>query len=268
MRSISIKITRKMIKFVSIIAQSSIFLGLITTTTSANAASINIANSGFENPDIAGVEPIVGDEVFTFETPPQWQLYDPSNLIPANPNLETSYPGVWNPSSAFYPEEAPEGENIGAIFLNQTPGSGVVGLSQTLSNTLEANTQYTLQVAVGNPGSDFFAGFPGYAVQLLAGDTVIAEDNNDLDIVEGSFSTSTIVYNTSANEPNLEQPLQIRLVNTLENNGLEVNFDDVELSTASIYEAISVPESNSIMGLLLLSIGFLTLKLRNLPMFE
>ena len=257
-----------MIKFVSIIAQSSIFIGLITTTTSANAASIAIANSGFEDPDLTGVEPVIGDEVFTFETPPSWQLYDPSGLIPADPNLETSYPGVWNPSSAFYPEEAPEGENIGAIFLNQSPGSGVVGLSQTLSNTLEANTQYTLQVEVGNPGSDLFAGFPGYAVHLLAGDTVVAEDNNTLDLAEGSFSTSTIVYNTSANKPNLEQPLQIRLVNTLENNGLEVNFDNVELSTASISEAIPVPESNSITSLLLLSIGFLALKLRNLPIFR
>lgn len=258
-----------MIKFVSIVAQSSaLFLGLVVTTVPANAASIAIANSGFENPDLTGVEPVIEDEVFTFETPPSWQLYDPSGLIPGNPNLETSYPGVWNPSSAFYPEEAPEGENIGAIFLNQSPGSGVVGLSQTLSNTLEANTQYTLQVEVGNPGSDLFAGFPGYAVQLLAGDTVVAEDNNTLDIAEGSFSTSTIVYNTSIDEPNLEQPLQIRLLNTLENNGLEVNFDDVELSTASISEAIPVPESNFITSLLLLGIGFLALNLRNLPIFR
>lgn len=254
-----------MIKYVSVIAQSSaLFFGLVVTIVPANAASIAISNSGFENPDLTGLEPVIEDEVFTFETPPQWQLYDPSGLIPANPTLETSYPGVWNPSSEFYPEEVPEGENIGAIFLNQTPGSGVVGFSQTLSNTLEANTQYTLQVEVGNPGSDLFAGFPGYAVQLLVGDTVIAEDNNTLDLAEGSFSTSTIIYSTSANEPNLEQPLQIRLVNTLENNGLEVNFDDVELSTASISEATSVPESNLITSLLLLGISFLALKLRDL----
>lgn len=248
-----------MMKFIGIIARSSFFLGLIITTMPARAASIAIANSGFENPDLTDVEPIVGDEVFTFETPPSWQLYDPSGLIPANTNLDTSYPGVWNPSSAFYPEGVPEGENIGAIFLNQAPGSGVVGFSQTLSASLEANTQYNLQVAVGNPGSDLFAGFPGYAVQLLAGDTVIAQDNNTLEIPEGGFSTSTLVYSTSVEE-SIGQPLQIRLLNTLENDGLEVNFDDVELSTAST----SVPESNSITSLLLLGIGLLAIKLRNL----
>lgn len=137
-----------------------------------------------------------------------------------------------------------------------------------MSFTLEANTQYTLQVEVGNPGASLFAGFPGYAVQLLAGDTIIAEDSNTLDIAEGSFSTSTIVYSTPLDEPNIGQPLQIRLLNTLENDGLEVNFDDVELSTTSISGSTSVPESNSIMSLLLLSIGFLVLKLRNLPSFR
>lgn len=253
-----------MMKFIGIIARSSVFLGLIITTMPARAASIAIANSGFENPDLTNVEPIVGDEVFTFETPPSWQLYDPSGLIPANTNLDTSYLGVWNPSSAFFPEDVPEGENIGAIFLNQTPGSSVVGFSQTLSASLEANTQYNLQVAVGNPGSDLFAGFPGYAVQLLAGDTVIAQDNNTLEISEGGFSTSTLVYSTSVEEPNIGQPLQIRLLNTLENDGLEVNFDDVELSTAST----SVPESNSITSLLLLGIGLLAIKLRNLRIFN
>ena len=256
-----------MMKFISIIAQSSIFLGLITTNMSANAASIAIANSGFENPDLTGVEPVIENEVFTFETPPSWELYDPSGLIPADPTLETSYPGVWNPSSAFY-AEVPEGENIGAIFLNQNPGSGVVGFSQTLSNTLEANTQYTLQVEVGNPGSSLFAGFPGYAVQLLAGDSIIAEDDNTLEIAEGSFSTSTIVYSTSLDDPNIGQPLQIRLLNTLEDSGLEVNFDDVELSTTSIYGSTSVPESNSITSLLLLGIGFFNIKFRNLLIFK
>jgi len=220
----------------------------------AKAASIAISNAGFEEPNLEGVEPIVGNEIFTFETPPGWELYDPSNLIPTDRNLSTSYPGVWNPSSDFFTDEAPEGDNIGAIFLNQSPGSGVVGLSQTLTDTLQANTQYTLEVEVGNPGSPFFAGFPGYKIQLLAGDTVIAEDNNTLNIAEGDFSTSTIVYSTSSNDFNLGQPLQIRLLNTLENNGLEVNFDDVRLSTTSI------PESDLSLSLLVLGMGFLVVK--------
>ena len=216
------------------------------TTFPVKAASIEVSNSGFEEPNLVGVKPTIGEEVFTFATPPGWILYDPAGLIPANTNLSTAYPGVWNPSSTFFTDEAPEGNNVGAIFLNQTPGSGMVGLTQTLVNTLQANTEYTLQVEVGNPGSPFFAGFPGYKVQLLAGDTVVAEDNNTLTIDEGSFSTSTISLVTLPNDPNLEQPLQIRLVNTLEDNGLEVNFDAVRLS------ATSIPESDLIGGLLLL----------------
>ena len=247
-------------KFAGILVGSiSVYLSLFTITTPAKAASIAIANSGFEEPNLSQVPPIVGNEVFTFDTPPGWQLYDPSGLIPTNTDLSTSYPGVWNPSSIFFTNEAPEGENIGAIFLNQSPGSGVVGLSQTLTNTLEVNTQYILQVEVGNPGSQFFDGFPGYAIQLLAGDTVIAEDNNTLDIAEGSFSTSTIVYNTSANDSNLGQPLQIRLLNNLESSGLEVNFDNVRLSANST----PVPESDLIVGLLLLGVGFIPIKLVN-----
>ncbi|MDJ0534803.1 MAG: hypothetical protein QNJ70_20370 [Xenococcaceae cyanobacterium MO_207.B15] len=202
-----------MTKILTIIAGcSAVFLSLVINIAPAKAASIAISNAGFEDPNLEGVEPIVGNEIFTFETPPGWELYDPSGLIPTDTNLSTSYPGVWNPSSDFFTGEAPEGENIGAIFLNQTPGSGVVGLSQTLTDTLQANTQYTLQLEVGNPGSPFFADFPGYKIQLLAGDSVIAEDNNTLNIAEGDFSTSTIIYSTSSNDFNLGQPLQIRLL--------------------------------------------------------
>ena len=231
-------------------------LNLAIMTTPVKAAAITIANSGFEEPNLQGLEPIVGEEIFTFTTPPGWQLYDPQSLIPGETNLFTSYPGVWNPSSVFFADEAPEGENIGAIFLTQAPGSGVVGLTQTLASTLQANTEYTLQVEVGNPGSDFFAGFPGYGVQIIAGDTVLTEDNNTSIIAEGDFETVTISFTTTEKEPNLGNFLQIRLLNTLENNGLEVNFDNVRLS-ANPLNLQSVPESNFILSFLILGMGLI-----------
>lgn len=244
-----------MTKSLNISIGSLIFLlNLIIVATPVKAAEIAISNSGFEEPSLAGLEPIVGEEIFTFTTPPGWQLYDPNGLIPADTNLATSYPGVWNPSPTFFADEAPEGENIGAIFLNQALNSGVVGFTQTLANTLQANTEYTLKVEVGNPGSDFFAGFPGYGVQLLAGNTIIAEDNNTLAVVEGEFNTTTISFTTTTKDLNLGEPLQIRLLNTLESTGLEVNFDNIRLS-ANPVDLQSVPESNSIWSLLILAIG-------------
>lgn len=236
-------------------------MNLSLATTPVEAATITITNSGFEEPNLAGLQPTVGEEIFTFTTPPGWKLYDPNGLIPTDTNLSTSYPGIWNPSSAFFPDEAPEGDNIGAIFLIDAPGSGVVGMTQTLPDTLQANTEYTLQVEVGNPASDFFAGFPGYAVQLLAGDTILAEDDSTLAIAEGEFETVTISGATTTFEPNLGQPLQIRLLNTLETTGLEVNFDDVRLSANSL-SLQSVPESSSILSFLILGIGLVVYKFK------
>lgn len=214
-------------------------ISLLISFSPASANSLTINNAGFEEPDLSLEPPVVGNEVFTFTTPPGWQLYDPANLIPPNGNLTTSFVGVWKPTSAFFTNEAPEGDNIGAILLAQPPGSGIAGLSQTLSSSLEANTVYTLRVEVGNPGG-FFAGFPGYRIELLAGDTVIAQDNNTLSLGEGDFATSIISFTTDANDSNLGQPLEIRLLNLLNDSGLEVDFDNVRLEAASVSDRGSI----------------------------
>ncbi len=232
-------------------------LFLLFSSSPANAASIMIKNAGFEQPNLANELPIAGTgEVFTFETPTDWNLYDPNNLIPDalnDRNLSTGYPGVWSPSNIFYPNGIPEGNNIAAIFLPQAPDSGAVALTQTLSTTLKANTQYTLKVDVGNPGglpfTDFFAGFPGYKIELWAGNNLIAQDNNTLNIEEGSFNTSVISYTASDKDSNLEQTLQIKLYHLLANSGNEVNFDNVRL------EANSVPEATS--GFSIIALGIL-----------
>jgi hapalindole H/12-epi-hapalindole U/12-epi-fischerindole U synthase len=223
----------------AIFLSSSIALTIFVGVSQASAASIAIANAGFEEPDLTGEVPVIGNEVFTFETPPSWKLYDPSNLVPDNANLSTSFVGVWDSTSAFFTNEAPEGKNVGAILLAQASGGGAVALAQTLSSTLTANTKYTLQVEVGNPGSPFFAGFPGYTIQLLAGNTVIAEDNNTLAPVEGTFDKSIISFTTSDNDPNLGKQLEIRLFNSLVSSGLEVDFDDVRLTANPVPEPVS-----------------------------
>ena len=121
---------------------------------------------------------------------------------------------------------------------------------QTLSATLQANTNYSLQVAIGNIASatssngTFFDldGFPGYRVDLLAGGVVIADNNNSLagSIPEGQFGTSTVAFSTGAAPAQLGQPLGIRLVNLnivdllFTDSDLEVDFDNVNLSAVAI----------------------------------
>ena len=188
---------------------------------------VTIVNSGFENP-------VQEDGDFSFSTPPGWELFDPNELIP----LPTNSVGVWNPTVSNHPDGVPEGEQVGFIFLGDPPGSGTVALTQTLTNTLEANTQYTLSVEVGdplpNPGSSALDGFPGYQIQLLAGDTVLTLDDNSLNITEGTFETSVISFKASEYHPNLGEALEIRLVNLLEEEGEIVNFDNVRVELSGI----------------------------------
>ncbi len=85
---------------------------------------------------------------------------------------------------------------------------------------------------------------------------VIATDNNTVVINEGSFETATVSYTSSKDDIYLGEALSVRLINPNLNdgngfnevNGVEVNFDNVELSAAS------VPEFTSIINLLALGL--------------
>ena len=202
-----------------------------TNTTIDSLTSIPIKNAGFEEPQLE-------NGTFTFGDVPGWEVYDPNHLIPSNPNAETSNYDVLDPTPEYFTSEAPEGENVADIYLSQPPGSGIVGLTQTLDSLLTANTEYTLQVDVGNIGGIYIgidlSGFPGYRVELLAGDTVLASDDNSLFIADKTFETSTVKFTATDSNPYLGQNLGIRLVNILEGPGLVNNFDDVRLTAQTL----------------------------------
>ncbi|MBW4490355.1 MAG: hypothetical protein KME12_21460 [Trichocoleus desertorum ATA4-8-CV12] len=207
---------------------------LLNVKEKANSkVSIAIQNAGFE-------DPAQEDFTFTVEPPPGWQVYDPNNIIPEVTTEDSSATGVFNPSLDNYPGGVPEGNNVGYSFLVQAPGSGEAGLSQTLDTLLAPNTRYTLSVAVGNPTGDdpvpgiSFPGFSGYRVELLAGGQVLAVDDNSLNIPEGKFKTSKITYTSSATDSVVGQPLEIRLINLLQGPGIEVDFDDVQLTAKAL----------------------------------
>lgn len=219
---------------------------------------IPIDNAGFE----ANFAP---PGCFAIFTPTNWTLHDPNGVIGGN-----SAVGVIDPTGTTnFPAGAPEGLNVALIFLGEDMGQGPVGLTQVLSATLQPSTTYTLTVEVGNIASGmgpppcdaagFFDldGFPGYQVQLLAGGVVVAQDNDSLHglVPEGEFRLSTLTLTTGDTHAQMGQPLEVRLINlnvieTPADPGIEVDFDDVQLTAAP---AASVPAASQ-WGLLMMSL--------------
>lgn len=220
------------------------FLGALVLTpvaalSSAHAALLAIQNAGFETLFLA-------DNTFNVAAPGPagWSAY-------GSINHNNRSIGAVNPTgSTLYPGGAPEGRNVGVVFLmdnasNQSQFAGIEsGLVQTLAATLQTNTRYTLTVEVGNMANDstttnsafVFTGFPGYRVDLLAGGQVIASDNNSLLPAEGTFLTSQFSLSVGASHALAGQALGIRLVNLNAAPGIEVNFDDVRLDATAIPE--------------------------------
>lgn len=219
-----------------------LLLSLAALHSPARAALLTVQNSGFETLFIA-------DNTFNVSAPGPagWSAYGTINH--SNRSI-----GVVNPTgSLLYPGGAPEGRNVGVVFLMDNPGNqsqfaGIEsGLVQTLTATLQTNTRYTLTVEVGNMANDpspsntfVFTGFPGYRVDLLAGGQVIASDNNTLLPAEGTFLTSQVSLSIGASHVLAGQALGIRLVNLNAGPGIEVNFDNVRLDATAIPEPATV----------------------------
>ena len=192
----------------------------ITTAVCASLASLGlaipamaqspltIANPGFE-------EPILANGAYQAGPPPGWNAFNGANV------------GVLNPTTGDLPDEAPEGENVALV----TSSVEEDGLTQTLTSTFQADANYTLSAVVGN--TLFTGSFPGYRVQLLAGGTLLAEDDNSLVLAEGAVATSTASYTYDAADSGLVgQPLEIRLLSKGLVAGEEVAYDDVQLTVA------------------------------------
>ncbi len=197
-----------------------IMTGMLTASQSVCGDVLPIENAGFENP-------VLADDEFSV-TAPGWDLYNPAKLAPIGVH------GCWNPPTGAYPDEAPEGDNVGWVYWLFEEPKAILGMSQTLEATLQADTTYTLTVQVGNTNvyNDFLelAGFPGYRIELLAGDTVLAADMNSLVLNEGEFGLSSINYTAGPKDANLGMALTIRLINLLDAPGVEADFDDVVLT--------------------------------------
>jgi len=221
-----------------------IFVSVIGEQQSAKADILFVENAGFEN-----IQGQTTSGEFTFGTPFGWQRHDPNNIVPQNGVvLGTLLPN----GSDYFNTTAPEGQRVAIMYNRTNEGNGEYGLFQQLSSTLLQNTQYRLTVEVGNiaSGNGFnLDEFPGYRVDLMAGDQVIASDNNSLSIPEAEWDLSVIEFETGNSHALIGQNLGIRLVNLNEipagftrqtSPDLEVDFDDVVLTATAVPEPGSV----------------------------
>ncbi|MCP4782551.1 MAG: hypothetical protein GY903_03555 [Fuerstiella sp.] len=213
---------------------------------------VDVMNAGFE--DISGENPY---NEFTFGPLNGWDLYNPAGNTNGSggggffigtlaPGEVPGQPGVIQ----NFPGGAAEGDRVAIAFnYDGTGDTGEYGLQQTLAATLEAGFSYELSVDIGNiltgiaqSGQTFFLdGEPGYRIDLLAGETLLASDDSSLtgSIAEGEFATSVVTFDTPADHPQLGEALTIRLVNLNETalvpagNDLEVEFDNVRLTATT-----------------------------------
>jgi len=188
----------------------------------------------------------------SFELPPRRDGgYGPATgWDPWGPGADV---GNWNPEAYQFSTGAPDGEHVGWAYqyapLTGTPN----GLTQVLDTNFEASTDYSLSVEIGNAWDYYFS---GYAVQLLAGGVVIAEDYDTLHPPWEEWATSLVNYTYDPAHAGLVGlPLEIRLLSLgtdPEGGGedVEVEFDHVRLTaTPAAADVIPEPASLSLLGL-------------------
>jgi len=109
--------------------------------------------------------------------------------------------GIFKASTTSYPTAPASGLYV--AYLGNTNSTG--SILQTLGATLQANTTYTLTLAVG-ARADY--PFTGYLASLMAGNVAVAASHSATP-VGGTFVSDVIEYNSGASPAQLGQPLQI-----------------------------------------------------------
>jgi hypothetical protein len=195
---------------------------LLISPATADEKAIAIDNPGFE-------DPVLDEDGWTWLEVPGWTWVGGEG------------PGIWHVTSAdFEPVVAPDGQNV--LYTENAVGDPG-GVAQVLTETFAVDTDYTLTVEVGN---SYYYYNGGYSVRLLAGGTVIAEDNDTLWPEYMTWATSTVVYTYDpADAALVGQPLEIRLLNLAlnkdnppEGDAVGVEFDNVTLSYADSAEPV------------------------------
>jgi len=132
--------------------------------------------------------------------------------------------GSWQPSSAYFSSPVPDG----SLVAYSNGGT----ISQTLSDSLLANTLYTLSVALGNRFDVISNNLATtYLIQLFAGNTLLNSitGSNAL-ITPGTFMDVSFNYLSGATLPSGNLSIVLSSV------GPQSDFDNVRLTTTSVAE--------------------------------
>jgi hypothetical protein len=193
---------------------------IIVPQVQVKAASITVLNPSFESPTATSPD---GLGFYSINDITDWVI----GVVPGQ-DAGVSNPGASLPSNIYY-NGAPVPDGVQVAYSNGAT------ISQVLSAVLQPNTQYTLGAYVGRR---LVIGFQGYAIQLWAGNTLLASNNSPTPDL-GTFVPVTVNYTSGSSGPIGEQ-LEIRLLSS----GVQANFDKITLNASPI------PEPSAILGLL------------------
>lgn len=242
------RVVLEMNGFRSTVTSLAVTAASLVWLSSANAAPVNVVNASFE-------DDVPNFSEFEFSVPSGWSLFDPNAILTGENAVGTLNVAIHEqealPGSAapFAPGQV-TGDSVAIISLVEpsTFDSGMVGISQSLGLNLAAHSDYVLTVDVGNVASfdetsDFpfdSDGFPGFRVQLVAGNEVIASTSEGTEsaLGEGLFDTVELLHSTGATAAGLGEELSIRLLNLnvtseTNNGGLDVAFDNVRFDATT-----------------------------------
>jgi HpiC1 cyclase len=230
-----------------------ILLFVSVATERTFASLIPIQNAGFETGNLTQV----GNGTFS-------QLIAGSTIFAAGGTLSNwtaSSTTINSTAGGFAPSAGGNnwtstwwsGNNIGYL---QISSAGSVSLSQTLADSLQNNTVYSLSALIGRRT---FTPSLNYSLQLFAGSTLLTSASN-LSLASNSFGTDTATYSSGSNNALAGQALTIVLQSVGTNNVFaEAFFDNISLNATS---SATVPEPCTIaLGAVGLSLIFLRRRL-------
>ncbi|MDP6637235.1 MAG: hypothetical protein QGG42_20245, partial [Phycisphaerae bacterium] len=194
---------------------------VLSFTSVAGAGDLTIINDGFELPVLAdgewdGAPPGWIDGYYDLAAPTVWVIGN-------------SDAGVYNPSAAEgFGGLAPEGQNV--FYATSYVGYDG-GASQILSDTLQADTLYDLNILVGNPLLYNGGLTADYRLELVANNVVLASVTGASPADDTVWTSAELFYNSGASPAQLGQLLEIRILATEFTDDYEIDFDTVSLSS-------------------------------------